>query len=71
MTKKRAAITADSTADTPEYLREWSASLVKAAGKREARIALEQYQAIAIDKRVSKADRQIAANRAKAILQFL
>lgn len=62
---------ADSTADTPEYLREWAKSLVKGAGKREARSALEQYQSIAGDKRVSKADREIAANRAKAILQFI
>ena len=71
MTKKRPASTADSTADTPEYLREWAAALVMGAGELEARIALEQYQSIAGDNRVSKADREIAANRAKAILQFL
>jgi hypothetical protein len=68
--KKRAVSTADNLTDTPEYLRDWAKALVK-AGKADARIALEQYQSIASDKRVSKADREIAANRAKAILQFI
>ena len=71
MNAKQKPQSTDPLADTDEYLRDWARALVKAAGEHEARIALEQYQSIAGDNRVSKADREIAANRAKAILQFL
>ena len=71
MNAKQKPQTTAPLADTDEYLRDWARALVKETGEREARIALEQYQSIAGDKRLSKADRQIAANRAEAILQFL
>jgi len=61
----------DDTADTPEYLREWAAALVKTAGKREARIALAGYQALAANKSLDKNDRDIARKRAKAIERIL
>jgi len=58
---------ADSLADTPEYLRTWAKELVKAAGKREARLAAAEYRTISANKRVPAADRKSAIKRAEAI----
>ena len=63
--------TADSLADTPEYLVAWAKSVVKEAGKREARLVLADYKAIAANRRLAKEDREIAAGRAKALERFL
>jgi hypothetical protein len=54
-------------ADTPEYLAGWAKELVKVAGKREARLALAECRRLAADKKVPKAERAAAAERAKAI----
>ena len=57
--------------DTPEYLAMWARSLVKAAGKPETRLALAEYRRLAGDRRVPRAERQAAAERAKAIEKYL
>ncbi len=57
--------------DTREYLEQWAKSLVKSAGKREARIALAGYKALAANKELDKSDRAIARKRAKAIERIL
>jgi hypothetical protein len=61
---------ADSIGDSPEYLATWAAALVK-ADKAEARIALAGYQALAANRELDKADRDIARKRAKAIERIL
>jgi hypothetical protein len=58
-------------ADTPEYLAKWSRELVRAAGKRDARLVLADYRAIANNKSLGDDDRRIARRRAKAIERFL
>jgi hypothetical protein len=62
---------ADITADTPEYLAGWAKELVKLAGNREARLALAEYRRLAADKKIPKAERKAAAERAKAIEKYL
>jgi Arc/MetJ family transcription regulator len=58
-------------ADTPEYLAKWSRELVKAAGKRDARLAAAEYRRIAANRRVPAAERKSATRRAKAIEKYL
>jgi len=57
--------------DSPEYVAAWARDLVDAVGKREARLALAGYQAIAANKRLAKADREIAVERVKALENLL
>lgn len=51
--------------DGPGYVETWARQLVAAIGKREARLILADYKRLSADKRLSKADRQVAAERAK------
>jgi hypothetical protein len=67
----RTADEADGFGDSPEYLREWATLLVKTAGKTEARIALAGYKALAANKQLDKADRDVARKRAKALEDVL
>ena len=53
--------------DSPEYLAGWAKELVKAVGKREARLAAAEYRTIAANKRVPAAERKSAIKRADAI----
>ena len=73
--KKRKAIpvpaTDDAVGDSMDSLRTWAKLLVKTAGKAEARLALREYEAIASNKKVPKVDRQIAADHAKILREFL
>lgn len=57
--------------DAPEYIEAWARDLVAAAGKREARTILADYRALANNKRLAKADRDIAADRVKALEKWL
>ena len=57
--------------DSPEYVQAWARDIVEAVGKREARTILEDYQALANNKRLAKADRDIAAERVKALEKLL
>ncbi len=68
-TDSRDAMTdeADAIGDSPEYVRSWAKELVKAAGKREARMALAEYRRLAADKSVPPAERKAAAKRAAEI----
>jgi hypothetical protein len=68
--KTRPTQDSESTADAPEYLREWAKG-VRSAGKAEARLALAEYQRLATDKRVPKADRDAAKRRADALERLL
>ena len=68
--KKRpvqAADAADSIDDSPEYLATWAKTLVRAVGKREARLALAEYKRLAADPNVTERGREIAAQRAKIL----
>ena len=57
----------DFPADSPEYLARWARELVKTGGKKQARLALAEYQRLATDKAVPQAERKAAAERAKAL----
>lgn len=57
--------------DSPEYVLAWARDLVDAVGNREARTILADYQALAANKRLAKADRDIAAERVKALEKLL
>ncbi len=53
--------------DSPEYVAAWARDLVDAVGKREARLALAGYKAIAANKRLNKTDREVAVERVNAL----
>jgi len=53
--------------DDPEYVQQWARDLVGAVGKCEARRLMEDYQALADDKKLAKRDRAIAAQRAEIL----
>lgn len=57
--------------DAPEDLATWAGELVAAIGKRQARKALEDYQRLAADRRLTKFDRAIARKQAKALAELL
>jgi len=57
----------DVSPDSPEYVAAWARDLFDAVGKREARLALAGYQAIAANKRLAKVDREIAVERVNAL----
>jgi len=56
---------------SPEYTAAWARDIVGAVGKREARKILADYQALAANKRLAKTDRDIAAERVKALEKIL
>lgn len=60
----------DPLADTDEYLAKWAKALVK-AGKRDARLVLADYQALASNRELDKTDRDAARKRAKILSRFL
>jgi len=57
--------------DSPEYVKAWARDIVAAVGKREARKILGDYEALAANKRLAKADRDIAAERVDALENLL
>ena len=57
--------------DSPEYTEAWARDLMSIAGKREARRVLADYERLASDKSIPKAEREAAAERAAAIKRFL
>ena len=57
--------------DSPEYVEAWARDLIAAVGKREARLALAEYKAIAARKRLAKADRIVVVERIKALEKYL
>lgn len=57
--------------DSPPYVEAWARDLIDAVGKREARLALARYKAIVANKRLSKTDREVAAERVKALETLL
>ena len=57
--------------DSPEYVLAWARDILDAVGKREARKLLADYQTHAANKRLAKADQDIAAERVKALENLL
>ena len=57
--------------DAPGYVAAWARDLLAAVGKREARRLVADYKAIAANRRLAKADRDIAAERAKALASLV
>ena len=57
--------------DSPEYVAAWARDLVSAIGKRESRLILDDYRALSGNKRATKADRQVAAERGEALEKLL
>lgn len=57
--------------DSPEYVAAWARDLETAVGKRELRKILADYKAIAENKRLAKRDRDVAAERVKALERIL
>ena len=53
--------------DDAEYVSTWARDLVATIGKRKARAILEDYRAIADNKRLAKRDRDIAAERVQVL----
>lgn len=62
---------AQDAAESLEYVKAWASDLVAAVGKREARRILDDYKAISGNKRLAKADRDIAARRARILSRLL
>ncbi len=72
--KRQSGIGKNAAQDAPEsleYVKAWARDLVAAVGKREARRLLDDYKAISSNKRVAKADRDIAARRARILSRLL
>lgn len=61
----------DITPESPEYVAIWARDIVAAVGKREARTIVADYEAIAGNKRLTKADRDTAAEQVKALKKCL
>lgn len=61
----------DIPADAPEYVETWARDIVAAIGKREARKLLADYEALAGNKRLAKADRDVSTERVKALKKLL
>ncbi len=57
--------------DSPEYVEAWARDILAAVGKRETRSILADYQALAKNKRLAKADREVAVERVKALEKLL
>ena len=57
--------------ESPEYVPKWASDLVAAAGKSEARAILADYRRIARDMKLSKYDRQVAAQRARILAKLM
>ena len=57
--------------DSPDYVTVWARDLVTAIGKREARRILEDFRTLAENKRATKADRAVAAERVKALERLM
>lgn len=55
----------------PEYTEAWARDIIAAAGKREARKILADYEALADDLKVTKRGREQAAERARALKKLL
>ena len=62
---------AQDAAESLEYVKAWARDLVAAAGKREARRILDEYKALSRDKELPKAERDIAARRARILSRLL
>jgi hypothetical protein len=54
-----------------DYLEAWARDVVAAAGKRDARRLLASYRARADNRQLAKTHRNTAAERAKALEQYL
>ena len=59
----KATNAAQDVVESLAYVKAWARDLVAAAGKREARRILDDYKAIARNKELPKADRDIAVLR--------
>ena len=57
--------------DDPGYVQMWARDILAAVGKRQARVILDDYRALAGNKRLAKRDREKAAERAKALRKVL
>lgn len=57
--------------DSPEYVQTWARDIVATVGKREARTLLAHYEALAGNKRLAKADRDVSTERVKALKKLL
>ena len=57
--------------DSPEYVEAWARDVIAAVGKREARRILADYMAIVDNKRLAKRDREVAAERVRALKERL
>jgi len=57
--------------DSPAYIDAWARDVVNAAGKKAARQLLTDYRSLARSKRGTKADREVAAERARAMSKLL
>ena len=55
----------------PQYIEAWARDIVAAVGKREARRLLSDYRALCENKRLAKADREVAAERVEALGNLL
>ena len=56
--------------ESSEYVQQWASDLV-AAGKSEARAILADSRCLARDMKLSKYDRQVAAQRARILAKLL
>jgi hypothetical protein len=63
--------TAQIAPESLEYVKSWARDLIAAVGKREARRILGDYKALCADKRLAKADRDMAARRARILSRLL
>ncbi len=57
--------------DSPDYTDAWARDVVRAAGKKAARQLLADYRSLARSKRGTKQDREVAAERVRALEKVL
>jgi len=70
-TKKHSSKLPQSLPDDPQYVEKWACELVAAIGKRKARAILEDYRALAEDKKIAGRDRAVSAQRVEILEKLL
>lgn len=69
--KKRPSKRSPKPPDDPQYVEQWARDLVAAIGNRKARAILEDYRALAEDKKIAKRDRAVSAQRVEILEKLL
>ena len=57
--------------ESPDYIKRWAKELQATIGKRDTATVLADYKRLAKDQRLTKHDRQVAAERARTLAKLM